>query len=663
MDTFKRNLGGDRIGSGAKMQVDLKTYNRSTHDLSYIWRSTAAPGTLIPFMKYVGLPGDTFDIELDADVKTHPTIGPLFGSYKLQLDVYFAPIRLYQALLHNNLIDIGLNMNTILLPKIILSAYYDAEYKTAPETLSNSLSTSQINPSCIFAYLGIRGVGLPQDLNVSKTVSRAFNAVPLLAYWDIFKNYYANKQETNCYMINTNYNPPNPNVIEIKYNSLTENTIPQWPNQDSIPLQPPYYLFTIETSGNTEPELDNIYIKTDSLGWRPLSEITTNLIFNPNQDRWETTYDAQRFGQTNAIAWRYRKPTETLMTEPSLLSFPLSNFDEIRKEILSHNETSQFYLNAIDSILPISYLTQSTSLLGSQQGLMLKTYQSDIFNNWLKTANINAISTMTSIDTSGGSFTIDSLILSRKIYDLLNRVAVAGGTYYDWLETVYTTNGLNLTEIPVYMGGLSKEIAFQEVVATSESTGPDGTRPLGSLAGKGILTNKHKGGKILVKPQEIGYIMGIVSITPRIDYSQGNDFDVSLDSLNDFHKPELDQIGFQDMIQEHMAWWTTQEGNGWEYKSQGKQPAWIHYMTDYNKCYGNFAIENQQMFMTLNRRYEYDLVTGNTATIKDATTYIDPRKYNHIFAQTSLDAQNFWVQIAVKTTARRLMSAKIIPTL
>ena len=30
------------------------------------------------------------------------------------------------------------------------------------------------------------------------------NAVKVLGYWDIFKNYYANKQEENYYMIGSN---------------------------------------------------------------------------------------------------------------------------------------------------------------------------------------------------------------------------------------------------------------------------------------------------------------------------------------------------------------------------------------------------------------------------------------------------------------------------
>ena len=93
--------------------------------------------------------------------------------------------------------------------------------------------------------------------------------------------------------------------------------------------------------------------------------------------------------------------------------------------------------------------------------------------------------------------------------------------------------------------------------------------------------------------------------------------------------------------------------------SAGKQPAWLDYMTNFNKTYGEFANPDTQMFMTLNRRYELDY----NNRIKDLTTYIDPAKYNYIFADTRLDAQNFWVQIATDITARRKMSAKIMPNL
>ena len=63
--------------------------------------------------------------------------------------------------------------------------------------------------------------------------------------------------------------------------------------------------------------------------------------------------------------------------------------------------------------------------------------------------------------------------------------------------------------------------------------------------------------------------------------------------------------------------------------------------------------------MVLKRNYEPRIDTK----ISDVTTYIDPTKFNYAFADKNLDAQNFWVQIAVDMIARRKMSAKIMPNL
>ena len=50
--------------------------------------------------------------------------------------------------------------------------------------------------------------------------------------------------------------------------------------------------------------------------------------------------------------------------------------------------------------------------------------------------------------------------------------------------------------------------------------------------------------------------MGIVSITPRVDYCQGNDWDmIQLKTMDDLHKPALDGIGYQDLLTYEMACW------------------------------------------------------------------------------------------------------------
>ena len=148
---------------------------------------------------------------------------------------------------------------------------------------------------------------------------------------------------------------------------------------------------------------------------------------------------------------------------------------------------------------------------------------------------------------------------------------------------------------------------------------------------------------------------------PRIDYSQGNRWDIHLKNMAEFHVPQMDEIGFQNLIAENMAWWTSYfspDDDEWKTQSVGKQPAWLNYMTNYNRTYGNFAEESER-FMVLNRNYE----RGINYTIADLTTYIDPTKYNYIFADARLDAQNFWTQIGVNMTARRKMSAKVMPNL
>jgi hypothetical protein len=301
------------------------------------------------------------------------------------------------------------------------------------------------------------------------------------------------------------------------------------------------------------------------------------------------------------------------------------------------------------------------SMQFSQEGLGIKTYQSDLFNNWISTEWIDGasgVNEISKVSTSGDEFTIDALNLAQKVYVMLNRIAISGGSYDDWLDAVYTHERMKSVESPVYHGSLIKEMGFEEVISNSQTT----EQPLGTLAGRGRLTGKNKGGKMKIKVNEPSIIMGIVSLTPRIDYSQGNDWTVNLKNYDEFHKPELGAIGFQDLITEQMLWSDTvldSTDSSITQSSLGKQPAWVNYMTAVNKVYGNFAIETKEMFMTLNRRYEKNA----DGSLKDGTTYIDPSKFNQIFAETQLDAQNFWMQIAVDIKARRKMSAKVIPNL
>ena len=57
----KKTIGKNTLGDNNKMKVAMRDYERSTHNLSYIWRNTQAPGTLVPCMKILATPLDYRD--------------------------------------------------------------------------------------------------------------------------------------------------------------------------------------------------------------------------------------------------------------------------------------------------------------------------------------------------------------------------------------------------------------------------------------------------------------------------------------------------------------------------------------------------------------------------------------------------------------------------
>ena len=441
-----KTLGGDRLGAGKKMKVELHNYERSTHDLGYIWRSTMSAGTLVPFMTQVALPGDTFDITLDAFVNTHPTVGPLFGSFKMQLDIFQCPIRLYQGQLHNNKLGIGMEMSKVKLPML----KYTAPYEEANIIQNHpDYNNSQVNPSCLLSYLGIRGIGV--NMTQPEGAARYFNAIPLLSYWDIYKNYYANKQEeigaAVDFQIGTIQN--NVDTMEVNASSLPETGI----SAEALELNVNSYIDLLRLAGLQQDE-NQIRIITDA-GPITLKNIGRRENTGPNSVRF--WYDSARWGNRTAISWEYQLPSAQVAGIRTT-AFQLSDIDTMRERIFAATPNNTPFDVYGQDLMPykLLYNDAQRKLPSSQQGLGLKTYQSDLFNNWLSTEWIdgtNGINAITAIDTSTGSFNIDTLNLSKKVYDMLNRIAVSGGSYDDWLDAVYTHERYQKAETPMYMGG------------------------------------------------------------------------------------------------------------------------------------------------------------------------------------------------------------------
>lgn len=654
---MKVNIGKNTLGDSDKMSIALKEYGRSTHDLSSAWRSPMGVGTLVPFMKLVGLPGDTFDIDLDTRIMTHPTIGPLFGSFKFQADVFTCPIRLYNAMLHNNTLNIGLDMSKVKLPK---AGMWLTNYKSGKASLME--------------YMGIRKQ--PRNSSLEDKVGY-YNIVPFLAYYDIFKNYYANKQEEYFYIMGGSTIQNAMTITSVDFTGVV-NTY----SSDTLTCSKACTITITGTNVSLEDikkikftiDAEPIYIiSTGKNVWETVSKEKGKLVIKSIPGYY---YQLSRplvveGGKTVTLKGATENITNGTVTERYTSKFPLAEIDDLREYILSKGRQeilinkesdeklkSLFIYNVLFSPNPDKDGTpQSIPPIGTLEmgGLCLKTYQSDLFNNWVNKDWVdgdNGINAVTDVDVSDGKLNLDALNLAQKVYNMLNRIAISGGSYKDWIETVYTTDYYFRAETPIYEGGMSTTIDFEAVVSNSASTASGIEEPLGSLAGRGFNQGK-RGGKIAIKCNEPCYIIGIASITPNVDYSQGNDWDmIQLKTMDDLHKPQLDGIGYQDLLSNQM------NGRANTVDAIGKQPAWLNYMTDVNKTYADFAAGETESYMVLNRVYDVDESTGK---ITNPSTYISPKDYTYIFATNTDTNRDFWVQIGKKIIARRVMSAAQIP--
>lgn len=658
---MRQTLGGRRVQGGKKMQVDLHEFGWSPHNLGNIIKTDQACGTIVPYRCDIALNGGVMEYNIRTKVRTLPTQGPLFGSFKHQIDAFQIPFRLYIAVLHNNALKIGLNMKKAILP----------QYKIRVPTITEDIHESgQFSTSSLLNYLGHAGVGTKTEA-VTERIEVTFPGMFYLAYWDIYKNYYANKQEEEGVYIG-------PAEYETRLVDYLD------PNETAPTIK------TIGTDGkwNLPPDVQTQIIKGTLLNFRDKNGKYIDVIENDtliNTGRMpkrateileyaegNNTYGLPfrvkaTFGVTQGATIQTGKPNDI-----ELRRFKLEEIDNQREKILAAPKGSAYQLNDTDQRSADIFASDryvnaagdyAPNSISPQCGLAIKCYLSDRFNNWLNTEWIegeNGVNDLTAIDVSSGVLKINTLILQKKMFNMMNRIAVSDGTYKAWQEAVYGERAERIVESPIYEGGFSSEIVFEEVVGTAATNVNGNNSPLGALAGRGTDYNS-KGGKFKIKAKEPTMIMILGSITPRIGYSQGNKWWTRLKTIDDLHKPNLDGIGFQDLITDEMAAWdTTRATTGDKMYSAGKQVSWQEYMTDEDRNYGSFAAGESLGFMALNRNYERDIETGH---IKDLTTYIDPKKFNYAFADTKLTAMNFWVQVAIDCTARRKMSAKQIPNL
>lgn len=683
---IKKTFGGDRLGTGAGFTVSQRAYQRSTHNRGRLTRTNMGVGMVMPLYTNIVKRGDVWDMTLDANILTHPTNGPMFGSYEYRAAVITADLRLYNKLLHNDAQDIGMNIKQVLWPMMRLNGR-NIDVNGDPDW-----NAQQIDQSSLLATTGVRGLGTLETPNGEGRVEIMRNALFLLAYWEFYKVYIANKQEGIGMVIGQNLIPDiEPYVEEVEILGVNQRA---FDNHTSTTLSTKIEKGNTLILRGTGLIKNSIYCKEFSgTGWGYVEYLGSggqapsweNITYNQEGTEarferyvWDTPVEALDFwsiGSEQAGYFQWDQITKGFVTDGLALNeFPLTNIDEMREKIFAQPKTSPLtigYYGDEDHGLPYSATTGQTALSATGEptdlsnmrsfyrwsGLGLATYKADRWQTWLNSDWVEAVNVMSSVDTTGGSFTMDALTVAKRIWTFYNDVTAGGGSYQDWLTAVDGMEKSGASETPVYRGGFSCQVTFDEVISSSEA----GDQPLGTLGGTGVIT-RPEGGHVRFVAQENAIIFVVGWITPHIDYHQGNHWSTKLQTLDDLHKPIYDAIGYQEKTTDQMAAWDTivDPTTGEEtFFSAGKEPAWTEYMTHWNENYGSFTRENDEMFMVMNRRYQMD----EAGRIEDLTTYIDPTKFLYPFSYVGLDYGPFWVQQRIKAEVRTIMSGAKQPHL
>ena len=242
---------------------------------------------------------------------------------------------------------------------------------------------------------------------------REFNAIPFLGYWDIYKNYYANKQEEEGAVIHNDLADIETKIDSANYSmQYSDSSAPivnapmnYVPAGGTIPTQVAWMInetsimkIICDQSNFSEFEADRLLLQLADYNGNPIvvrgDDLFQNWTWNGQELKGTEPY--QQFTSYNGYKLLNYFITDfeikdSEIQEPKIKRFPLHNIDKMREEILGAiGSTSAFTINDA-TIEPYGLIFKKVnqpgfthrkkrSLRSGQEGLALKTYQSDLFN-------------------------------------------------------------------------------------------------------------------------------------------------------------------------------------------------------------------------------------------------------------------------------------------
>lgn len=263
--------------------------------------------------------------------------------------------------------------------------------------------------------------------------------------------------------------------------------------------------------------------------------------------------------------------------------------------------------------------------------------------------NASALASSLSVDLSTASAaTIRELRRAYAAQRFLERRAVGGTRYGEQNRAMFGAKIIDgRLQRAEFLGGMKQPVVVSQVLQTSQTT--EGN-PLATPAG----TATSIGGKFLFNRtfHEYGYIMVIMSVMPKADYSQGIPRKYLRQDPYEYYWPQFARIGEQDIKNCELFFnWKNAgsihnpSGSYRNFETFGYTPRYAEYRFNNNRVGGDF--KNTLSFWTLARRF------SNNPQLN--STFIKCNPNTDIWAVEDTPFHHLWFEIKFNISALRPM--------
>lgn len=332
---------------------------------------------------------------------------------------------------------------------------------------------------------------------------------------------------------------------------------------------------------------------------------------------------------------------------------------------------------ALNDSAPLNLALSANSLYPAQPawaycnipygGLLCCTHKPDMLTAFISSASRNAIQQSSRIDTSSGSFSIDSFISTEKIKKYLELGFFGASGYRDWVYAQFGVTPPADCGVPSCLAFTDMYLDFQTIVANS-------SEGLGDLASRGRAFSKaplHR-----FNFTEYGTLMMLHTLVPRVSYAPSLCLVDQVQSLSDLPSPATQNIAWQPLLRGQLSLLPRLDVDGPDLVGVvdnsslqsvvGYQPAWSEYMSDVDRSFGVLEPGQNLSHWLLGRGFRHHVAAAAGVPESytfDPTTYVLATDYMTPFVDNSTSATNFFIQVNLQIRARRPLSKKAVPTL